>query len=92
MTRGQANLLRAFSLWTVYVWGFRIFTILGDDERSAGFKAVHSILALVSVAFAVGAWLVVARARRSSGTSRQYEQSVSGPDDPRRQDRERSHY
>jgi uncharacterized membrane protein len=92
MSRGQANLLRAFSLWTVYVWGFRIFTILGDDERSAGFKVVHSILALVSVAFAVAAWIVVARVRRASATSREDEQSVSGPVGPRRHDPERSHY
>ena len=92
MTRGQANLLRAFSLWTVYVWGFRIVTILGDDERTAGFKVVHSILALVSVAFAVGAWIVVARVRRTPVVSRQDEQSVSGPDDPRQHDAERSHY
>lgn len=92
MTRGQANLLRAFSLWTVYVWGFRIFTILGDDERSTGFKVVHSFLALVSVAFAVGAWIVVARVRRASATSRENEQSVSGPNDPLRHDQERSHY
>jgi hypothetical protein len=92
VTRGQANLLRAFSLWTVYVWGFRIFTILGDDERSTGFKVVHSFLALVSVAFAVGAWIVVARVRRASATSRENEQSVSGANDPLQHDPERSHY
>ena len=63
MTRGQANLLRAFSLWTVYVWVTRIWNIWGDDSRDAAFKAVHTVLALVSVAFAVAAWVVVRRVR-----------------------------
>lgn len=67
MTRGQANLLRAFSLWTVYVWVTRIINILGDDEHSGGFKFVHSLLALVSIAFAVACWVVVMRNRRRLG-------------------------
>jgi hypothetical protein len=63
VTRGQANLLRAFSLWTVYVWTTRIWNIWGDDSRDAAFKAVHTVLAVVSVAFAVAAWVVVRRVR-----------------------------
>jgi len=63
VTRGQANLLRAFSLWTVYVWTTRIWNIWGDDGHDAAFKAVHTVLALVSVAFAVAAWVVVRRVR-----------------------------
>jgi len=39
--------------WTVAVWAVRMVTILGDD-RSVGFKAVHGVLAVVSVALA--AW------------------------------------
>ena len=64
MNRREALLLRAFCVWTVYVWGTRIWNVLGDDERSVGFKAVHVALALVSVAFAVVAWLVVSQVRR----------------------------
>ena len=45
MTKGQANLIRAFCLWTVWVWGTRIWNIWGDDTRGAGFKAVHTVLA-----------------------------------------------
>jgi hypothetical protein len=63
MTKGQANLIRAFCLWTVWVWGTRIWNIWGDDTRSAGFKAVHTVLAVISVAFAVAVWLVVRRLR-----------------------------
>ena len=68
MTRAQALLLRAFSVWTVYVWATRIVNIVGDDH-SAGFKIVHSILAVVSIAFAIAAWVVVTRVRRSPGAT-----------------------
>ena len=66
MTRRDALVLRAFAAWTLYVWGTRIWNLLGDDTRSLAFKAVHSGLALVSVAFAVAAWRVVTRVRRRS--------------------------
>lgn len=57
-------LLYVFCLWTVWVWGTRIWNIWGDDERSTGFKAVHTVLALVSVGLAVAAWFVVRSIRR----------------------------
>jgi hypothetical protein len=69
MTRGQANLVRAFCLWTVWVWGTRIWNIWGDDSRSTGFKVVHTVLAAVSVAFAVAVWFVVRRLRTPVSTS-----------------------
>lgn len=65
MTWNQANLLRAFSLWTAFVWCTRIVNIIGDDHP-VGFKVVHSVLALVSVAFAVATWVIVARVRRGA--------------------------
>ncbi|HVM03362.1 MAG TPA: hypothetical protein VM263_11890 [Acidimicrobiales bacterium] len=64
MSRRDALVLRAFAGWTVFVWGNRMWNILGDDEHGAGFKAVHLALALVSVTFAVAAWRIVARSRR----------------------------
>ena len=64
MRRAEALVLRAFAVWTVYVWGTRIWNIFGDDATSTAFKVVHSVLALVSVAFAVAAWVVVSRVRR----------------------------
>ncbi len=66
LTRNQALLLRAFSGWTIYVWATRIWNIWRDDARDLPFKAVHSALAVVSVAFAVAALAVVQR-NRSSG-------------------------
>ena len=35
MTRGQANVVRAFSIWTVYVWVTRLWTIWRDDPDFA---------------------------------------------------------
>jgi len=61
--RSEALVLRAFCVWTVYVWATRIWNIWGDDTRGAGFKAVHTVLAVISVAFAVAVWLVVRRLR-----------------------------
>ena len=63
MTRGQANVIRAFSIWTVYVWVTRMWNIVRDDQ-SVGFKVVHALLAVISIAFAVAAWVVIARVRR----------------------------
>jgi methylmalonyl-CoA mutase cobalamin-binding subunit len=54
--------LRAFAVWTVWVWATRIWNLLADDH-SVGFKVVHSVLALVSVGFAVVTWGIVRRVR-----------------------------
>ncbi|HVF32402.1 MAG TPA: hypothetical protein VM933_05120 [Acidimicrobiales bacterium] len=64
MTRLEALVVRAFAVWTVYVWGTRIWNIAQDETTSTAFKVVHSALAVVSVAFAVAAWIVVRRVRR----------------------------
>ena len=66
MTRGEALVVRVFAVWTVWIWGTRIGNVLGDDERSTGFKVIHVLLATVSVALAVVAWLIVRRVRRRS--------------------------
>jgi hypothetical protein len=63
VSRGQANLLRAFAIWTIYVWVTRMWNIWRDDQ-SVGFKAVHTVLAVVSVAFAIAGLVVVSRVRR----------------------------
>jgi hypothetical protein len=71
MSRGQAALLRTFSVWTIYVWITRIFNILRDDdpEHGAAFKAVHSVLAIISVGLAIAALVVVQRIRRRPGAT-----------------------
>ncbi len=48
----------------MFIWVTRIRNILGDDTRSTGFKVVHSLLALVSVAFAIAILGVASRNRR----------------------------
>ncbi len=64
MSSREALVLRAFAAWTVYVWGTRIWNVVGDESRDVAFKAVHVALAVVSVAFAVATWVVVSRVRR----------------------------
>ena len=66
MTRRDAVVLRAFAGWTVYVWVTRMWNIVRDDEHGTAFKAVHMVLAVISVAFAVAAWSIVSRNRKRS--------------------------
>lgn len=63
MTRRESWLLRAFAIWTLWVWGTRVWNVF-DDDNSAGFVVVHLVLALVSVGFGVAALVVVSRIRR----------------------------
>jgi hypothetical protein len=68
MTRRQAWLLRAFAIWTVYIWVTLMWNIWHDHTKGhgVGFKLVHTVLAIISVTFAVAAWRVVnaVRAKR----------------------------
>ena len=64
MSRTDALILRTAAVWTILISVTRIRNILGDETRSTGFKAVHSVLALVSVAFAVAILSVASRNRR----------------------------
>lgn len=63
VNRREALVLRAFAVWTVWVWATRIWNVVGEHGRSAGFKLVHVVLAVVSVAFAVATWGIVRRVR-----------------------------
>jgi small neutral amino acid transporter SnatA (MarC family) len=69
VTRTDALILRTAAFWTVFIWATRIRNILGDDTRGTGFKVVHSVLALVSVAFAIAILGVVSRNRRRAGAT-----------------------
>ena len=64
MSRTDAIILRTAAVWTVFIWVTRIRNILGDETRTTGFKVVHSVLALVSVAFALAILSVASRNRR----------------------------
>ena len=73
MSRTTVRLITAFAGWTLFVWVTRIWNILGDDERTAGFKVVHSVIALISVGLAVAALVAVRRevsAARTADTRR----------------------
>jgi hypothetical protein len=59
----EALIVRAFCVWTVWVWGTRLWNIWRDDTRGLAFKGVHTVLAVVSVAFAVAVWRIVSRVR-----------------------------
>lgn len=69
MTRRESWLFRAFALWTLWVWGTRVWNVFGSDN-STGFIVVHVLLALVSVGFAVAALVVVSRIRRRRAIER----------------------
>jgi hypothetical protein len=53
----------ALAAWTIAVWVVRGFGILVGDH-DLGFKAVHTILAVVSIALAVLAWRETRRETR----------------------------
>ncbi len=73
LTGKQAILLRTFSGWTIYVWVTRMWNIWRDDARDLPFKAVHSMLAVISVGLAVAALVVVQRNRRTPAPATQPE-------------------
>jgi small neutral amino acid transporter SnatA (MarC family) len=64
VSRTDALILRTAAVWTIFIWVTRIRNILGDETRSTGFKAIHTVLALVSVAFAIAILGVASRNRR----------------------------
>jgi hypothetical protein len=79
VSRREALILRGFCAWTVYIWATRIWNIWGDSDRDLPFKAVHTLLAVVSVGFAVAAWRIVSRNRRRTRAGRPDRVVESGP-------------
>jgi hypothetical protein len=71
VSRADAWILRTAAIWTVYVWVTRLRNILSDHTpgHGFGFKAVHVVLAIVSVAFAVAIWGVASRNRKRAKES-----------------------
>jgi hypothetical protein len=55
--------LRVTVGWTFFVWLVFTRNIVGDPKHSFGFKAVHVTLAIISIALAIGVWVVASRAR-----------------------------
>jgi hypothetical protein len=68
--RARANVLLAAAGWTYYVWLTRIWNILRDPAHDLGFKVVHTVLAVVSLGFAVAITVIALRMRRESRSAR----------------------
>ena len=68
-TRTRSTLLLAAAAWTIWVWTTRIWNIVNDPAHDAAFKAVHSLLALVSIAFGIALGVVGLRMRREARAS-----------------------
>jgi hypothetical protein len=64
--RTRANLILAASAWTLYVWVTRMWNLAQDPGTSLGFKAVHAVIAVISVAFAVVLAVIGLRMRREA--------------------------
>ena len=76
--RRRSTLLLAAAAWTIWVWVTRIWNILGDPANDAAFKLVHSLLALVSVAFGIALGVVGLRMRREERDRRAPEIEPAG--------------
>jgi hypothetical protein len=74
--RTRANVLLAASVWTLWVWGTRIWNILDDPSTTAGFKVVHTVLAVVSVAFAAALAVIGVRMHREAGAANRPRETV----------------
>jgi hypothetical protein len=68
MTKRQSRILMAAAAWTTYVWVSRLVIMAGQDE-STGFKVVHAVLAVVSLAFGVAVGRIGWQNRSSRPTS-----------------------
>lgn len=67
-TARAVRVIQVFAAWTVLVWAVRIPMILVADH-AVGFKAVHAMLGLVSIALAAVAYRVaVSPAREPAGS------------------------
>ena len=59
-------MLRAFSLWSLFVWGVLIRNMVKDHTHGFGFRAIHIALAVVSLAFAALTWQIASNRRRAT--------------------------
>ena len=76
MSRKAAWTLIALCVWTLWVWITRMSIIVGQDE-SMGFKVVHTILAIGSIAFGLAAGWIGLRGLRTRGETEHREAQAS---------------
>lgn len=77
MTFRDALVLRVAALWGVFTWAVFVRNILADHTHhfSAGFKAVHVGLAVISVVFAFAVWAVASVNRRDRHRAQEAERA-----------------
>jgi hypothetical protein len=66
--RWRLYAVSALAVWTIVVWAVRTPMILVHDHPAA-FKAVHTVLAVVSIALAVWAERDIQRERQATASS-----------------------
>ena len=54
-------MLRLSAVWAVWVWVVLVRNMVTDHAHSFSFRAVHIMLAVVSIAFAVATWRIARR-------------------------------
>jgi hypothetical protein len=64
VSRRVAWFLIALAVWTLYIW-ITLVVIIGRQNHPISFKIVHDTLAVISMAFGVGAGFVGIRALRA---------------------------
>jgi hypothetical protein len=64
VSRRTAWFLIALCAWTLYIW-ITLIVIIGRQDHPIGFKIVHDTLAVISMAFGLGAGYVGLRALRA---------------------------
>jgi hypothetical protein len=87
MSKRSAKVLVAACIWTLYVWITRMWNIAQDDH-SFGFKAVHAVLAVISIGFGIAVGVIGWRALRagraaSAGRTKGAASASAGRDDGR---------
>jgi hypothetical protein len=56
-------LLRAFCLWTIFVFAVLIKNMVFSSDEALSFRLVHSIIGGVSIALALACWPLAKRLR-----------------------------
>jgi hypothetical protein len=65
VTRRETWILRGFAVWVTYEWLTLLWNVWHDHAagQGLGFKLVHTVLAVITIAFAVVAWRAVSAIR-----------------------------
>jgi hypothetical protein len=64
VSRTSVWVLRASAAWAVWVWAVLVRNMLVDHTHSLGFRAVHLVLAVISLGFAAATLVIAQRMSR----------------------------